>query len=116
MGTILVIGILIILVALAGRSSLKHIRGEGGCCGGGAPVGKSRPKRLGRIVRVKRMEIYGMKCENCRRKVENALNSIPHVSAKVNLKKQEATIRLDEDIPDQVLEERVEELGYQVRS
>ena len=35
MGTAIIIGILAVIVVIAGISSVKHMKGEGGCCGGG---------------------------------------------------------------------------------
>ena len=35
MGTVIIIGILAIIVVIAVISSVKHMKGEGGCCGGG---------------------------------------------------------------------------------
>ena len=35
MGTAIIIGILAIIVVIAVISSVKHMKGEGGCCGGG---------------------------------------------------------------------------------
>ena len=33
-----IVGILIILIVIGIRSSVKHFKGEGGCCGGGSAV------------------------------------------------------------------------------
>ena len=39
MENIIIIGIIVILLAIGFRSTLKHFKGESGCCGGGsAPV------------------------------------------------------------------------------
>ena len=38
MGDYVIIGILIAIVALALRSTVKHFKGEGGCCGGGSSI------------------------------------------------------------------------------
>ena len=112
----IIIVILVIIVIFAVRSSLKHFKGEGGCCGGGSERPKVKKQKLHQVVGVKRMEIEGMKCENCRRNVENELNALSQVNAKVHLKEKEAVVKLGVDVPDDRLKEIVEKLGYQVVS
>ncbi len=58
--------------------------------------------------------IDGMHCEMCQAKVSKALNEIPGVSAKVNLKKGEALIF--GEVSDEELKETVEALGFTVTS
>lgn len=116
MGTAVIIIILIAVIFFAAGSSLKHIKGEGGCCGGGAETEKVRRKKLDRVTVVKLMKIEGMSCDNCRRKVENKLNSIEHISAKVHLKKKEALIKMEDEVSDEILRKPVEAAGYHVVS
>ena len=115
MGTFIVAAILVIAILFALQGSLKHMKGEGGCCGGGS-VPKIKKQRLGSVSQTRRMKIEGMECENCRRKVENALNSLPQVNASVSLKNQEAVVKLGEAVPDEILKSTVEESGYRVIS
>ena len=65
MGTYIVVGILIIIVVAALLGSKKHLKGEGGCCGGAGDV-KIKPKHLDSIVATKKLHIEGMSCVNCR--------------------------------------------------
>ncbi len=60
--------------------------------------------------------IDGMHCPKCKARVENALNEIENVSAKVDLNKKTATVSLKADVADNVLIEAVTELGFQVVS
>jgi len=60
------------------------------------------------------IEINGMSCEHCQKRVENALNAIDGVVAKVELKKNRAIVDLSKDVTDQVLKEVVTEAGYEV--
>ena len=66
MGNYIVGAALLVAVLLALRSSLKHFRGEGGCCGGGGEPKPERKKLQGPIVAEKVIHIEGMRCENCR--------------------------------------------------
>jgi Copper chaperone len=62
------------------------------------------------------MEINGMSCGHCQARVENALNALEGVNAKVELKKNRAVINLSKEVTDQELKEAVMEVGYEVVS
>lgn len=114
MGNIIIIFILIIVLLLALQSSLKHFRGQGGCCGGGDEI-KSKKKHLSEPIVAKRVIfIEGMHCENCKNRVESCLNQIDGAAAKVNLKKKTATVSMSRLIADSQLRECVEHAGYTV--
>ncbi len=113
MGNLIIIVILLLIGVLAVRSSLKHFRGEGGCCGGGVGVPRQK-KSLKHVQFRKSLQIEGMHCENCANRVERAINAIDGAAAKVNLKKKMAEVRLDRQIPDETLVKAVESAGYQV--
>lgn len=112
----IIIAILAVILFFAVRSSLAHFKGEGGCCGGGGGIKKVKPRKLANVLTTKTMTIEGMICENCSARVHNALNSIEGVSAKVSRSKNQAVIRLDRQIDDQVLEKVVSDLGYTVKA
>ena len=57
--------------------------------------------------------IEGMSCAHCQKRVEDALNAIGGVSAKVNLKKKTAAVTLKTDVADDVLMAAVQDAGYQ---
>ncbi len=104
--------IIIVAVVIALVSSIRHFKGEGGCCGGASEVRVKRKKLDGKLIGKKQMKIDGMHCENCRNRVERALDRIDGVSARVNLRKKTAEISLDRPIDDAVLEDAVEKAGY----
>lgn len=60
----------------------------------------------------KEITINGMSCGHCQARVEKALNAIPGVEAKVDLKKKTATVSLSADVADEVLMGAVREAGY----
>lgn len=60
--------------------------------------------------------IEGMHCDHCKTAVENALNSIDGVTAKVNLKKNQATVTLTKEVSNQVLTDAIKEEDFSVVS
>ena len=90
-----IVAILVAAVLFALRSSLRHLAGKGGCCGGGDETEPMVPKKkLGKIVAEKKMVIEGMRCEGCSAAVADALNRLEHVNADVDLKKKTAVISI----------------------
>ncbi len=57
--------------------------------------------------------IHNMHCDHCKAKVENALNAIPGVNARVNIAKKEASVTLAADVPDETLMQTIKKLGYE---
>jgi len=60
----------------------------------------------------KRILIEGMNCSHCSSRIENALNSIDSVKAKVNLKKKIAEVKTDNSVTDEMLRSVIEDLGF----
>ena len=60
------------------------------------------------------MKIEGMSCGHCSARVEQALNAIDGVSAKVNLEAKTASVVLSKPVEDQVLVKAVTDAGYEV--
>lgn len=61
----------------------------------------------------KEIAINGMSCGHCQARVEKALNAIPGVEAKVDLKKKIAVVTLTTDVADDVLMNAVQSAGYE---
>lgn len=117
MGTAIVIIVLIIILVPAVNSTLKHMKGQGDCCGGGGDTTeKVKKQKLDTVIANKRMDIEGMTCDHCKKRVENSLNLIDGVNARVSLGKHEAVIKLGKDVSDETLREAVEAQGYKVVS
>ena len=98
----IVILILILIAIFAIRGTIKHMKGESPCCGGGG---------ASEIV-----QISGMTCEHCVNRVMRALNKIDGVSANVSLKGKRAVVSYDREIDVNVLKKAVEDAGYTVES
>ena len=59
--------------------------------------------------------ITGMHCDNCAEKIDKALSDLSAIdSAKVDLKKNQATIYYDDEVDDLQIQQIIEELGYTV--
>ena len=73
MENIIIIGIVIIMMLIGVRSTIKHFKGESSCCGGGSSE-KVTKKRLKNVFGKKIVLIDGMTCEHCKNRVERVLN------------------------------------------
>lgn len=113
MGTIIVMVVLIIVVVFAIFSSLKHMKGEGGCCGGGSEV-KEYKKLDAPKLGEKLVVIEGMHCDHCKNSVEHAVNKIDGAVCKVNLKKNIAKVSYSKEIPEEEIKKAIEQVGFHV--
>lgn len=117
MGNVVVVAVLIVVVAFCLRSSVKHFKGEGGCCGGGSSCSNrtsNKRKRIGTPISKRIIEIEGMHCSHCRSSVERELNAIDGVLAKVNLNKGQAAVSMDRKVDDETLIQAVVRAGFEV--
>ena len=109
--------ILAAVIATAALRVRRRAKSGGGCCG-------DRPETL-RKTAVKdhnrahypyeaELQIGGMTCENCARRVENALNSLDGVWATVRIDSHTAHLRLKAEPDMEQLREAVRQAGYVV--
>ena len=116
-GVAIVVLVFAIVFALAVRAALRHFKGEGGCCGGGAgappPVAD---KAIGPAVARRELALGGLHCMKCVARVKAALEALPGVAADVTLDPQRAVVRMDREVPDEALRKAVEDQGFQVVS
>ena len=93
------------------RKSLRS-----GCCGSGDDPTPKRIKvkdrDLSHYPYKKILDIKGMTCSNCVTHVQNALNSLTGVCAKVDLGSRQASVYMKEDLPDQMLRKAIADAGY----
>ena len=115
MANFILVCALLLLVFFALRSARKHFRGEGGCCGGAGTVREKKKLTAPRIGE-KTVRIEGMHCENCRNRVEHAVNRLDGAVCRVNLRKKTARISYSVPVSDETLRETIEALGYEVQS
>ncbi|MBO5474083.1 MAG: heavy-metal-associated domain-containing protein [Lachnospiraceae bacterium] len=114
MANVIIIALLAAIAVYAVISSRRHFKGESGCCGGGggdiAIKKKLEHEKLGEYV----IHIEGMTCNNCRIRVENAVNKLDGVCAKVSLKKKQAVVSYDREVSKEEIIKAVRAAGYQV--
>ena len=120
MSDVIIILILIVILGFAVKSSIKHFKGEGACCGGGSgQVKTKRPKKKkldGPVIGTRTIKISGMDCQNCVNSVTRALNSLDGVSAKVSLRDNSAEVSFDRSVEEDRLRRAVEDAGFEVLS
>ncbi|MDO4286542.1 MAG: heavy metal-associated domain-containing protein [Eubacteriales bacterium] len=115
MGTYIIIAVLVLVVIFAARSGMKHMKGEGGCCGGGADEVIVEKKELqGKKIGEKVVHIEGMMCDNCRKHVEKQFNKIDGVVASVDWKKGIAVLSLSREVSDNEIRQALAWSDYKV--
>lgn len=112
MTNFIIIAILAVILYFALRSSLKHFRGEGDCCGGGTY--KARRKKLKSVTDKKTVVVEGMSCQHCVNRVMEAINSIEGASALVKLKKGLVIVSMEYPISNEIIKNSIEKAGYTV--
>lgn len=70
MENVIIIGIIVVAVLIGLRSTMKHFKGEGGCCGGSSKPIQVEEKKLEKIIAQKTVVVDGMTCEHCKAWVE----------------------------------------------
>ena len=113
--TIIIIAIVAVVVFFAIRSSMKHMKGEGGCCGGGTETFQEEKKELQNpVIGKKIVHIEGMHCDNCKNSVERHVNKMDGASCVVDLKKKLAVVSYDREIDENRLRKVIELLDFTV--
>lgn len=113
----LVIVIFLIIVVLIGlKSTMKHFKGQGGCCGcgGSGEVVQAEVKVLKNVLVKKVVTIEGMHCNHCKKWVEESINAIDGASAIVDLSKKQAVVSMEKEISDQIICNAIIKAGYKV--
>lgn len=111
--TAVIVALLIVIGFIAVRKYVKNLRH--GCCGGsGEEKVKVADKNAAHYPYSVTLKIEGMRCANCTDRVENALNRLDGVWAKVSLKRAEAVLRSKSVIDDEILRTAVARAGYRV--
>lgn len=111
---IIIIIIVIVLLAIALKASLKHFKGDSACCGGSSMSYKHKTLNHP-IIGKKQVKIEGMHCENCAKRITQALEEIDGVIAKTDYKKGISMISFDRNINNQTIESIIQKAGYKVK-
>ncbi len=117
MATYILSGIILLIIVFSVRSFIEKLRF--GCCGGTIEKNTKRKKinkkELSEYQISKTIYIEGMTCGNCANHVENAINSLENVYAKVDLKKNLANVRMKVDISEEILKGAISKAGYSAK-
>lgn len=113
MDTTVVAIILVVLLSVGVKASVRHMRGEGGCCGGGSTIRENK-KLDGEKLGEKVITVEGMHCENCQNRIERKLNKLDGVACRVHLKKKQAVVSYSREVSDEELTRILEELDFSV--
>lgn len=105
------------LIAWAAVKSVRKAKTGGGCCGGHEAAAAKvtvADRRKAHYPYEVLLDIGGMTCENCARKVENALNGLEGTWASVSISSRQAKIRLKTPPDEARLRQTVQQAGYVV--
>ena len=108
---------LALLLVWAVRTTVRRSRKGGGCCGEHEETVKRASvsdRNRAHYPYETVLRIGGMTCDNCARKVENALNALPGTSAKVRIDTKTAIVRTKEAPDEALLRTAVSDAGYVV--
>ena len=108
----MILGIVIVIVFLAVRSVVKKAKSKASCCGSGAYVAKS--KKLKAVTEKRVYQVEGIRCQNCVNRIMENLQSIPHVSAAVDVKRGRVTVSMAQHVEPELLRQAIEKGGYQI--
>ena len=114
MENIIIIAVIAVIFIIGFSSTIKHFKGQGGCCGGGSTY--ISKKKLDHVIAKKTVTIEGMTCENCVARATRYLNDIEGLSATVNLRRKQALVSWEKEISDETIIAAVEKAGYTVVS
>ena len=108
----IIIAILVVVVFLGIRSTVKHFARKSGCCGGnGTYIAK---KKLKKVIETKTFIVDGMECKNCETRILRYINDIPGAVGKINLKKKQLIVSMERNISDDEIIASVTKAGYKV--
>jgi len=112
---VFIILILVIFALSGARMFLRRAAGIS-CCGEGDRLMRTGPKdkHKSHYPLSAVMDITGMKCKECAVRVENALNAVDGVYARVHLHENTAVLLLKRNLSDEDLSLPVEHEGYHV--
>ena len=117
MTSVFLIAALAALIIWAVLHAVRKAKKGGGCCGDREEtVAKSavRDRNKAHYPHTLTLRIGGMTCDNCARRVENALNSLDGVWATVRISDHRALVRMKDTPNEQTLRKAVQDAGYVV--
>ena len=117
LANIIVFALLAVVVFFAIKGTVRKFTKGGGCCGEHEAAGRKAPvadRNKAHYPYEVRLELGGMTCGNCARKVENALNRLEGTWAAVQMDDHSAAVKLKLPPDEKLLRRTVQQAGYVV--
>lgn len=116
---IIIIALVAVIAIYGARKLVRKTKGEESCCGGGSGAKEFKPTKItdhdeSHYPYVADYKVAGMSCDNCAKKVTNALDSIKGTWATVDLKGETAHVRSMNPIDEGAYKDVVSEAGYRI--
>lgn len=115
MSTVIIVLILLVIIIFAVKSVVHRIRYGSSCCGERDAAEKKvkvSDKNKNHYQYKYLMKVDGMRCSNCVRHVENALNLMEGIWAIADLEKKQILIRAKNQMEEKILRKTVLDAGY----
>ena len=115
MATIIITLLLVAAVVYGIYSMVHKLKYGGGCCGEHeASVKKVKPadRDKSHYPHTLVLGVDGMTCQNCQRRVENALNILPDTYAEVDLSAQRVTVLTKAEADEDAVRKAIRDAGY----
>lgn len=112
--------IVVIIIVAAGyglKETIKHSKGEGGCCGGGEDKSvDAEPTAVleGDIVTKMDISIAGMHCINCKNSITRSLQKLGGIAVNVDLDANKAHLEATREVSDDEVTFAIERLDFKV--
>ena len=119
MGNAVIIAILVLTVGLAVYSTIRRIRYGSSCCGERDPAEKKikvADTNINNYPYTYTLQVDGMHCANCARRVENALNRIEGRWATVDIGRKEVLLRSKREETEKEIGSAIDSAGYTMLS
>jgi copper chaperone CopZ len=119
MGNAVIIAILVLTIGLAVYSTIQRIRYGSSCCGERDPAEKKikvADTNINNYPYTYTLQVDGMHCANCARRVENALNRLEGRWAVADVGKKEVLLRSKREETENEIGSAVDSAGYTMLS
>lgn len=115
----IIIALVVVIAAYGARRLVRRTKGEESCCGGGDGTTTFKEAHItdkdeSHYPYTADYHVAGMSCDNCAKKVTNALDSIKGTWATVDLKGETAHVRSMSPIDADAYKNVVSEAGYRI--
>lgn len=116
---IVIVALVVLIAAYGARRLVRKTEGKESCCGGGSGAKEFKATKItdkdeSHYPYTADYHVAGMSCDNCAKKVTNALDSVKGTWATVDLKGETAHVRSMNPIDADAYKNVVSEAGYRI--